>query len=211
MRDAPERRCVATGETGPKEGLVRFALSPDGVVTPDLAERLPGRGVWVTARRETVERAAAKRLFSRGFRTPAEAPADLAQRVADGLARRVIEALGLARKAGLATTGFEKVKARLRAGPVGALIAASDGAPDGRKKLMALAEGAPLVSVLDSAELGLAFGREFVIHAALDAGGATDRVLSEASRLAGFRSAGPQAFRDDGEEAATARPGKDGS
>ena len=180
-------------------------------MTPDLAERLPGRGVWVSARRDAVERAAAKRLFARGFKAPATAPADLVAMVADGLARRLVEAIGLARKAGLAVTGFEKVKARLKAGPVGALIEASDGSPQGREKLRPLAAGAPIVGVLDASELGLAFGRDFVIHAALDAGGATDRVLYEASRLAGFRTAGSQAFPDDEREAATARPGKDGS
>jgi ribosomal protein L7Ae-like RNA K-turn-binding protein len=180
-------------------------------VAPDLAERLPGRGVWVSARREAVERAAAKRLFARGFKAQAAAPENLAAMVADGLTRRLIEALGLARKAGLAVTGFEKVRARLRAGPVAALIEASDGSAQGLEKLRPLAGDAPRVDVLSAAELGLAFGREFVIHAALDAGGAADRVLYEASRLAGFRTASHHALPDDGEGAAKTRPGKDGS
>ena len=210
--------------------MVRFALSPEGVVTPDLAERLPGRGVWVTADRALLARAAKKNLFARGFRAPARVPEGLADIVEAGLARRAVEALGLARKAGLATAGFDKVRARLRAGPVAALLEAADGSEQGRAKLRPLAGGAPVLAALTSQELGLAFGREFVIHASLDAGGASDRVVREAQRLAGFRAAGRDAFPDGGGGAnarpaedetargrptdgmaATARPAKDGS
>jgi predicted RNA-binding protein YlxR (DUF448 family) len=196
-RDGPERRCVATGESGPVEGLIRFALSPDGAVTPDLAERLPGRGVWVTARRDCVDRAAKRNLFARGFKAPARAPEGLADALEAMLARRAVEALGLARKAGLATAGFEKVKARLRAGPVAALIEAADGAEAGRARLRPLAGDAPLMDRLTSEELGLAFGRDFVIHAVLDAGGAAERVVREHRRLTGFRG-GPVGTADGG-------------
>ena len=163
-------------------------------MTPDPGERLPGRGVWVTADRALVERAARKGLFARGFRSAVRAPEDLAAQVEAALARRAIEALGLARKAGLAVAGFDKVKARLKAGPVAALIEASDGSEQGRARLRPMAGSAPILAVLTSGELGLAFGRDFVIHAALDSGGAADRVVREASRLAGFRMAGAPAF-----------------
>lgn len=191
QRDEPERRCVATGESGGTEGLIRFALGPDGVVAPDLAERLPGRGVWVTARRDLIERAVKRNLFARGFKEAAKAPEGLVSLLEQGLARRLVDALALSRKAGLAASGFDTVKARLKAGPVGALIEASDGSEPQRAKLRPLAGEAPLVAVLTSEELGLAFGREFVIHAVLNAGGATDRVLRESRRLAGFRLAEP--------------------
>ena len=187
MRDAPERRCVATGESGGTAGLIRFALNPESVVTPDFAEKLPGRGVWVTAARAPLEKAVKRNLFARGFKAPALAPEGLIQMVEAGLARRLIEALGLARKAGLAICGFEKVKARLKSGPVAALIEASDGSEQGRAKLRPMAGEAALVATLTAEELGLAFGREFVIHAVLDAGGAAERVLRESRRLSGFR------------------------
>jgi hypothetical protein len=90
--------------------------------------------------------------------------------------------------------GFDKVRARLKAGPVAALIEASDGSEQGRAKLRPLAAGAPVLAALTSGELGLAFGRDFVIHAALGSGGAAHRVVREASRLAGFRAASPAAF-----------------
>lgn len=190
-REAPERRCVATGESGGTFGLIRFALDPQGVVTPDFAERLPGRGVWVTAERAALERAVKRNLFSRGFKQAATVPAGLVEAVEQGLVRRLVEALGLARKAGLVVNGFDKTKARLKSGAPAALIEASDGSESQRAKLRPLAGGAPMVDLLSAEELGLAFGREFVIHAVLDAGGAADRVVRESRRLAGFRQAGP--------------------
>jgi len=188
-RDGPERRCVATGESGSPEGMIRFVLDPEGVVTPDLAERLPGRGVWVTARRDLVEKAVKKNLFARSAKQPARAPEGLADLVEAGLARRAVEALGLARKAGLTVAGFEKVRARLKQGPVAALIEARDGAEQGRARLRPMAGDAPILAALTAVELGLAFGRDSVVHAALDAGGAADRVVREARRLDGFRAA----------------------
>ena len=202
-RGEPERRCIATGESGPVDRLMRFVLGPGGEVVPDLAARLPGRGVWLTADRALVEKAVAKRLFARAFRAPATAPGDLADRLEELLARRLIEIIGLARKAGQAVTGFEKVRARLKEGTVGVLVEASDGAADGRAKLARLTGevpggapgkepgGVPVIGVLDSVELGLAFGRDFAIHAALDRGGFAERAIGEATRLSGLRSGGP--------------------
>jgi len=190
-RDGPERRCVATGQSGSPEGMIRFALDPDGVVTPDLAERLPGRGIWVTARRDLVEKAAKKNLFARAAKRQATAPEGLADQIEAALARRAIEALGLARKAGLAVAGFEKVRARLKQGPVAALIEARDGSEQGRARLRPMAGDAPILAALAASELGLAFGRDSVIHAALDAGGAAERAVREFRRLDGFRAAGP--------------------
>lgn len=186
-RTGPERRCVATGESGSTERLIRFVLDPAGRLTPDLAEKLPGRGVWLTADRALVEKAVKKRLFSRGFRQPVEAPEDLADRLEALAAARAVAALSLARKAGLAIAGFEKVRARLREGPAGALLAARDGAEDGRGKLAALAGETPIVAALSADEMGQGFGRDATVHAVLDRGGATDAVLREARRLDGLR------------------------
>jgi len=189
-RTEPERRCIATGVSGPTDRLIRFVLGPGGEVVPDIAGRLPGRGIWLTADRALVEKAVAKRLFARAFRKAATAPADLADRLEALLAKMLIETIGLARKAGQAVTGFEKVRARLQSGGAGVLVQASDAAPDGKGKLARIAGGTPVVDVLGSQELGLAFGRDFAIHAALDRGGFADRVILEAARLGGLRSAG---------------------
>ncbi|MEM9784801.1 MAG: RNA-binding protein [Pseudomonadota bacterium] len=189
--EAPERRCVATGERQPAAGLIRFVLAPDGAsVAPDLAGRLPGRGAWLTADRTAADRAEKKRLFSRAFKRPVTAPEGLADLLERLLAQRLIETIALARKAGAAVTGFEKVRARLRDGADAVLMSAAEASEDGVKKLEKLAGARPRIAVLDASELGLAFGREFAIHAALDAGRLADRALAEAGRLAGFREAG---------------------
>ena len=209
-RGEPERRCIATGASGPTDLLVRFVLGPDAQVVPDLAAKLPGRGVWLTAERALVDKAVAKKLFSRAFKAQAAAPADLANRLEALLAQRLIDVIGLARKAGQAVTGFEKVRARLKDGIAGALVQASDGAADGKAKLTRLAEGLAgdvtgkvpgevrSIDVLDSTELGLAFGRDFAIHAALDRGGFADRAIGEAARLGGLRPARPIGARPTG-------------
>ncbi|MEM7506933.1 MAG: RNA-binding protein [Pseudomonadota bacterium] len=186
-RDGPERRCIASGDSGPTDRMIRFVLGPGDQVVPDLAAKLPGRGVWLTADRALVETAVKKRLFSRGFRTQAGVAPDLADLLERLLTERLTSILAMARKAGQAVTGFEKTKARLADGSGAIWVEARDGAADGRTKLQRVAGGPPGIGVLTAQELGLAFGRDFAIHAALDAGGLAKRALAETHRLAGFR------------------------
>jgi predicted RNA-binding protein YlxR (DUF448 family) len=183
----PERRCIVTGETGATTGLVRFALAPDGRVVPDVAERLPGRGVWVAANREAVTAAATKGLFARGFKGRALADADLADQVEGLLAARCRELLGLARRAGQAVAGFEKVRALLTSGGAALLLEASDGAEDGMNRLRRLAPEITVVRCLGSSELGAALGRDIAVHVALKPGGLVATLERELIRLAGFR------------------------
>lgn len=185
-RETPERRCIVTGETQPKAGLIRFVAGPDGQVVPDLAERLPGRGFWVTADRALLERAAGKGLFSRGAKAQVTAPPELLEMIEAGLARRVTDTLSLARKAGIAVAGFEKVKDWLAAGRVKVLLQASDGSDRGKGKLWT-PPGGRWFGCLTASELGLSFGRDHVIHSALAPGGLTDKLIRDASRLAGLR------------------------
>jgi predicted RNA-binding protein YlxR (DUF448 family) len=184
-RDEPERRCIVTGETGPKQGLVRFVVGPGDVVVPDVLGKLPGRGMWVTARRSVLE-AAGRGHFSRSARAPVTVPDDLAGQTEAVLARRVVDSVALARKAGLAVAGFEKVKDMLAKGQAKVLLQASDGSERGRGKLWT-PTGGRYFGCLTASELGLAFGRERVIHAALAAGGLTVRIVEDAARLSGLR------------------------
>ena len=172
-----------------KPELIRFVVGPDGRIHPDVAERLPGRGLWTLARRDIVARAVKKRLFGRAARAAVGVDEDLDRRVEALLARRAIDLIGLARRAGLAACGFVKVEAVLNDGKAAVLIAACDGSADGRGKLRARAPGLPLVEALTSAELGAAFGREGTVHAALKAGPLAEAFLAVAGRLAGFRGA----------------------
>ncbi len=181
------RRCLATGESGPTATLVRFALAPDGCVVPDLAGRLPGRGAWVGARREAIEQAVAKNLFSRAFRAGARPETGLADTVERLLAARIATLLGMARRAGAAVAGFEKCRSWLAArGTV--LLHARDGSVDGLRKL-AGADATRAIRLLDAAELGAPFGRRRVVHVALAGGRLAANIEGECARLAGLREA----------------------
>ncbi len=185
--DGPERRCIVTGASGPKAGLIRFGIGPEGAVVPDILGRLPGRGIYVSADRTAVAKAAAKGLFSRAAKAPVKAPADLADVVEGLLVRRVTDLVSLSRKAGEAVTGYEKVKEWLVSGRAFALIQASDGSERGKSKLRPPEGEGRFIGCLTAREMGLSFGRDHAIHAALGAGGLGTRVVEEAARLAGFR------------------------
>jgi len=183
----PSRRCVATRERQGKEAMVRLALAPDGRLVPDIEERLPGRGLWIAARRDIVERAVTKRLLARAAGAEIAVPPDLADRIQALLARRCIDLVGLARRAGQAVAGFEKVKAALGRGDVALLLQAADGSPEQRAKLRPRSGAIPVVALFSGAELAEIFGREVAVHAAILKGGIADRLTRDCARLAGFR------------------------
>ncbi len=185
-QDGPERRCIVTGDVQPKAGLIRFVVGPEDIVVPDVAEKLPGRGIWVTASGEVLAQAIKKNLFSRAARRPVKVPEDLAALVDKLLADRLVHAISLSRKAGRAVVGFEKVKDWLARGSVKVLLQASDGSDRGKAKLWT-PEGARYFNCLTANELGLAFGRDHAIHGALAAGGLASRVVEEAAKLSGLR------------------------
>ena len=182
----PERKCIATGEVQPKYGLIRFVAGPDGQVCPDIAGKLPGRGVYVAADREALNRAISKKLFARGLKAPVTVPDDLAGEVERLLSRRVVELISLARKSGEAVAGYEKVKTWLDKEEAWVLIQAVDGSGRGKSKLSTPHYG-KYIGWLTADELGMAFGRQTVIHAALASGGLAKRVVEEAQRLRGLR------------------------
>ena len=184
--DGPERKCLATGEVRPKSDLIRFVAGPDGTVVPDIAGKLPGRGFYVTADRKALETAVAKKLFSRGAKAPVNVTDGLVDEVERQLARRVVDLISLARKAGKAVAGYEKVKSWLDREEARVLIQASDGSARGKSKLSTPYMG-DFIGWLTADELGLAFGRQTVIHGALGSGGLGQRVVEEARRLKGMR------------------------
>jgi len=185
-RGEAERKCIVTGEVQPKAGLIRFVVGPDNQVVPDVLGKLPGRGMYVTADRAVLDKAR-KGQFARSAKQAVTVPDDLADLVEGQLARRVVDLIALARKAGLAVCGFEKVKGWLAGGEqVRVLVQASDGSERGKTKLWT-PEGARYFGCLTSSELGLAFGRQTVIHGALATGGLSNRVVEEATKLRGLR------------------------
>ena len=196
-----DRMCIVTREKGEADDLIRFVAGPDGSVAPDLARKLPGRGLWVAADRASVETAVKRGAFSRAAKAKLSAPADLADQVETLLRRRILDGLGLAKRAGELISGFEKVASTLNAGKAAWLIEASDGAADGRRKILNVARKSPkppqLCGLFDAEELGLALGAENVIHTAFLAGRGADRWTNDVRRLSGFRPLLPESWREE--------------
>jgi len=203
-RTAPVRLCAVTRIHHPVEDLLRFVLGPDGTMVPDLARRLPGRGVWVEARRDAVTAAVRRKAFARSLQRQVAVPDDLPDQVERLMTRRLAEAVSLANKAGLLVTGFAKVQVLIGEGRAAVLIHAADGAPDGVEKLSRklrahmAAEGDAkraehaIVTELTGLQLDLAIGRSNVVHAAASGGGAAQRIVQEAGRLRRYRSGEPR-------------------
>jgi uncharacterized protein len=198
-KSATMRMCAVSREVKPVDQLIRFVLSPQGEVVPDLKRKLPGRGLWITASRARVAEAVRRNQFSRGFKRDVRAAQTLASDTEKLLVRSAIEALAMAAKAGQVVSGFAKVEEALAGGQATALIHASDGAADGIRKLDAIVRQRggnhgeslifPIVTELTSSELDLALGRANVIHAALLAGPAGKPFLSRSQILVRYRMA----------------------
>ena len=191
------RLCLASGQKRPEADLVRFVTDPEGVLVPDLAAKLPGRGLWITSSRDCIDQAIRKKAFARAAKGDVQANATLADQAGELLSRRCLNFLGLARRAGQITFGFEKVKA-VRAQPIAALIEAQDGSSDGRNKILGLfsahTSNIPIIGCFTGRELGLALGRDYVVHAALEIGVLAQRFLGEVRRLGGFREICPESW-----------------
>lgn len=181
-----ERKCIANGEVQPKNGLIRFVVGPDDRIVADILEKLPGRGIWVSADKSALSDAIKKGAFSRAAKAKVSVPEGLVNEVETQLARRVVDLISLARKSGDAVAGYEKVKDWLAKDYAEVLIQSSDGSERGKSKL-STPYGGSFIGWLTTDELGLAFGRETVIHAALLSGGLTPRIVEEAKRLKGVR------------------------
>jgi len=190
------RRCIVTRRELPPDDLIRFVADPSGTIVPDINRKLPGRGVWVTSERAAVEAAVKANAFAKSLKRQVNVSPDLPATLEALFVERLLNALSLANKAGLVSTGAEKVEKLLDGGRAVALLHGTDGSAEGRRKLDAKftaiqrdkGRHAPIVDWLTIEELSLAIGRSNVVHAALIQGGATIRFLSQAERLRRYRS-----------------------
>ncbi len=193
---SPLRLCALTRTKKPIDELIRFVLGPDDKIYPDISRRLPGRGVWITANRHSLEKATTSGVFSRSLKQHANVPGNLAEELDKLLAQRVMDSLALANKAGLVVAGYDKVFSLIGQSKAVALVHGSAAAESGRdrldRKFVATtgADRAPdlIFDGLTIDQISLAMGRSNVVHAALKAGGAAARFVREARRLANFRS-----------------------
>lgn len=190
----PERTCIITRQKQSPEAMIRFVLAPDGSVVPDIRRKLPGRGVWVTARAGDVALATTKQAFARGFKAKVAVPPDLAELVDRLVEADALQSLSFANKAGAVLTGFIKVSAALDAGPVLAVFHASDASPEGARKLgQAIRRRAEIsarpeeINIFTSLQMDLALGRANVIHAAVKDTAAGAAFLARARKLARYR------------------------
>jgi uncharacterized protein len=190
-----ERFCAATHQVKPVEEMIRFVVAPDGAAVPDLKRRLPGRGIWITATRQALGTAIARKAFARSFKRDVRVAPDLVETTERLIAQAALDALAICRKAGKVAIGFAKVGVALERERVVALINATEAAPDGTRKLTASlrrredAAEIAVVDALSTAQLDLALGRSNVIHAALLAGSESETFLARIARLDCFRAA----------------------
>ena len=200
-----ERRCLASGETRDPVDMVRFVLSPDGVVTPDIAGKLPGRGVWVSADRKSLEKTIALKSFGRGFKTKVKVEDDLVVLTERLLARRLLGLITMARKAGVIAMGFDQVQSMAREAAIAFRIEASDGSKDGRSKIRTLSKAMnreqdlpdPIViGCFTAEEIGKALARDSIVHAAVKPSKLAKTMGFEVKRLSGFRELIPAEWPD---------------
>ncbi|MEC7648709.1 MAG: RNA-binding protein, partial [Pseudomonadota bacterium] len=184
------RHCIVSGAAlGPGDG-VRFVVGPNGEVVSDVLGKLPGRGLWVRSSAQDISTAIAKGKFVRAARRPVIITDELVEQVERLLTKRCIDLIALARRAGEAVAGYEKVRLRVRGRTDAVVVIACDGADGSREKMKKCADGIPLIECLRAEELGAAFGREKTVHVALDDGGLAEKLQFEAQRLKGFRPYG---------------------
>lgn len=207
-RTAHERRCIVSGAMHPIAEMVRFVVGPEGEIVPDVAETLPGRGLWVTAAGEMMVKASHGNVFAKAAHAPVKVAMDLTARVEDLLRKRMLADLGLAKRAGQLVLGFDNVLKIIGSGhPPAALVEAREAAADGRRKLAQAAgsRGLSLTTIdcLETGELRVALGRENVIHAAVKPGALANRLIRDCARLKGLRisqvdeTAGPLPARNE--------------
>ena len=164
-----DRTCILSGQTLPREQLIRFVAGPDGHAVADLAEKLPGRGVWVENSADCLRRVAAKGMLKRhigaGFR---DIEADIAQ-IDQMLHQRVLSSAGLARRAGDLVGGSGKLAAEGES--FAGLLAAPDASEREMRRLCSRLDVDWTSRALSAEELGQVFGRDSLVFAAVRRGG----------------------------------------
>ncbi len=208
----PERRCMASGETRHKQDMIRFVLGPDNIVTPDINEKLPGRGVWVSSDKTALETAIKSGGFARGFKAKVKVPDDLTELTETLLRRRISGLLAMGMKSGHLFVGFDQVKTAAQSDYLAWRIEASDGSEGPRGKIRVLTKAmshelerpmTPVIGCFSSQDLGKAFGRDHIVHAALRPGSLAKALTLATQRYSGFSTLIPEEWADKNHEKET--------
>jgi uncharacterized protein len=182
------RKCLVSGAVKPKTELIRFVLDSRNNIVPDLAMRLPGRGLWVEASRDALQTAVRKNLFARAAKTSVRVDPSLPEQVEKLLEQRCLDLLGLARGSGLVVMGQPQVEEALKAGELAFVLMADDA---GRDVLKKMSRAKPVHSGLTREQLGQALGREQLVALGLRPHILTDKLRTELTRWEGVRAAVP--------------------
>ena len=206
-----ERRDIASGEVMDPAGMIRLAFGPDGLVVPDFARKLPGRGAWVASSREAVDAAIKKKAIARAAKAQVDTPDNFADLIEAGLAQKVLGLIGMAKRAGEIEIGFDKVRGAAQTGLLAYRFEARDGSEDGRGKIRVSAKAAakdleepaaPVIGCFNAQELGAVLGREHLVHVGVRKGRLAKALRKELTRLAGFRDLMPPEWPDNEHEPA---------
>lgn len=199
-----ERRDIASGEVMEESDLIRMAIGPDGQIVPDLAARLPGRGIWIAANRIAIEQARIKGAFARSAKSKVNVPSDLADLTEHLLRQKLLGLLGMAQKAGQIETGYDSVRSMIAGRPPAWRLAAQESARDGRNKIRVASKAAwnatPVLGCFNSGQLGTALGREDVTHGALQEGALAETFTETALKLSGFCALIPDSWEQERED-----------
>ena len=181
------RRSVATRRVQPRAGMVRLVRAPDGRLVPDILERLPGRGIWLEARRDLLLDPKTSKALARAAGGPVPDVQALAAEIERGLLQRSLDLLGLAKRGRQAVSGYEKVRDAVRRGRAALVLIARDAGRDAREAFRHLPEGMLRIVAFDRDEMGRALGRDQAVYVAVMRGRLARKLLRELGRLSGFR------------------------
>ena len=188
MTDKPVvRKCIVEGAVKPTSELLRFVVV-NNTLYPDFGKKLPGKGVYVTNSRLSLEDAIKKKLFNKVTRHNLKIDDDFINIVENLVKTQALNSLNIARKAGGLVTGFEKVKEEIKKNKVEFIIEALDAGKDGKEKIAFLAKSVEIFNLFSIDELDITLNKENTVHVAVLKSDVSDMVYNNLKKYENFLS-----------------------
>ncbi|MBF0188521.1 MAG: DUF448 domain-containing protein [Magnetococcales bacterium] len=190
--DRSTRQCAVSRDLLPDSELLRFVVGPDGAPVLDLAGRLPGRGMYVCSDRASLSAflsGTVRMRMPKGLILPQPESEQQLLKIGEQLSRRMIESVGLAKRAGGAQLGVDSLRHLLEEGVEPLVLLAADVADHTREKverLLRMRGGVAPLDVLDRERLGAACGRGPVAVQTITVPGLYPRIRMDALRWRAF-------------------------